>query len=72
MPTAPSPTPFKEKENKFMPLCILKVLYLIMRKYARLEDEEAGQIPIAYVVRAANSHLTENQVIQFVGSQVCC
>ncbi|CDO99816.1 unnamed protein product [Coffea canephora] len=35
-----------------------------------LDDEEAGQIPIAYVVKAANSELTEDQVIQFVASQV--
>ncbi|KAJ4720692.1 4-coumarate--CoA ligase-like 4 [Melia azedarach] len=35
-----------------------------------LEDEEAGQIPMAYVVRAAGSQLTEDQVIQFVAGQV--
>ncbi|MCD7452238.1 hypothetical protein HAX54_016003 [Datura stramonium] len=35
-----------------------------------LEDEEAGQIPLAYVVRAAGSGLTQDQVIQFVSSQV--
>ncbi|XP_059281560.1 probable CoA ligase CCL5 [Lycium ferocissimum] len=35
-----------------------------------LEDEEAGQIPLAYVVRAAGSDLTQDQVIQFVSSQV--
>ncbi|OIT36951.1 4-coumarate--coa ligase-like 4, partial [Nicotiana attenuata] len=35
-----------------------------------LEDEEAGQIPVAYVVKAAGSELTEDQVIQFVSSQV--
>ncbi|KAJ4829841.1 hypothetical protein Tsubulata_016554 [Turnera subulata] len=35
-----------------------------------VEDEEAGQIPMAYVVRASNSELTEEQVIQFVARQV--
>ncbi|GFS46106.1 OPC-8:0 CoA ligase1 [Actinidia rufa] len=35
-----------------------------------VEDEEAGQIPMAYVVRAAGSELTEDQVIQFVSIQV--
>ncbi|XP_009598765.2 probable CoA ligase CCL5 [Nicotiana tomentosiformis] len=35
-----------------------------------LEDEEAGQLPVAYVVRTAGSGLTEDQVIQFVSSQV--
>ncbi|KAJ0046999.1 hypothetical protein Pint_05947 [Pistacia integerrima] len=35
-----------------------------------LEDEEAGQIPMAYVVRATGSQLTEDQVIQFVAAQV--
>lgn len=37
----------------------------------RVEDEETGQIPKAYVVRAAGSELTEDQVIQLVASQVC-
>ncbi|KAH7841819.1 hypothetical protein Vadar_034671 [Vaccinium darrowii] len=35
-----------------------------------IEDDETGQIPKAYVVRAADSELTEDQVIQFVASQV--
>ncbi|KAJ0550520.1 putative AMP-binding enzyme domain-containing protein [Helianthus annuus] len=35
-----------------------------------LEDEEAGEIPMAYVVRAEGSQLSEDQVIQFVASQV--
>ncbi|PQM42611.1 4-coumarate--CoA ligase-like 5 [Prunus yedoensis var. nudiflora] len=36
-----------------------------------VEDEEAGQIPMAYVVRAASTDgLTEDQVIQFVAGQV--
>ncbi|PIN04540.1 Acyl-CoA synthetase [Handroanthus impetiginosus] len=34
-----------------------------------LEDEEAGQIPLAYVVRAAGAKLTEDQIIQFVANQ---
>ncbi|KAK7268502.1 hypothetical protein RIF29_21201 [Crotalaria pallida] len=35
-----------------------------------VEDEETGQIPMAYVVRAASSELSEDQVIQFVAGQV--
>uniref|UniRef100_A0A199U9U1 Uncharacterized protein n=1 Tax=Manihot esculenta TaxID=3983 RepID=A0A199U9U1_MANES len=35
-----------------------------------LEDEESGQIPMAYVVRAAGSELTEEQILQFVANQV--
>ncbi|GMI86249.1 OPC-8:0 CoA ligase1 [Hibiscus trionum] len=35
-----------------------------------VEDEESGQIPMAYVVKASTSQLTEEQVIQFVAAQV--
>ncbi|KAI3705226.1 hypothetical protein L1987_75460 [Smallanthus sonchifolius] len=35
-----------------------------------LDDEEAGEVPLAYVVRAAGSQLSEDQVIKFVASQV--
>ncbi|KAL3834112.1 hypothetical protein ACJIZ3_008848 [Penstemon smallii] len=36
-----------------------------------IEDEESGQIPVAYVVRAGNAEeLTEDQVIKFVANQV--
>ncbi|PWA76544.1 AMP-dependent synthetase/ligase, AMP-binding enzyme C-terminal domain protein [Artemisia annua] len=35
-----------------------------------LQDEEAGEIPMAYVVRASGSQLGEDEVIQFVASQV--
>ncbi|KAA8534466.1 hypothetical protein F0562_031983 [Nyssa sinensis] len=35
-----------------------------------IENEEAGQIPMAYVVTAAGSEFTEDQIIQFVASQV--
>ncbi|KAF8395290.1 hypothetical protein HHK36_019233 [Tetracentron sinense] len=35
-----------------------------------VEDEESGQIPMAYVVRATDSGLTEDDVIKFVAGQV--
>lgn len=35
-----------------------------------LENEEAGQVPMAYVVKASGSELTENQVIRFIADQV--
>ncbi|KAG6505641.1 hypothetical protein ZIOFF_038006 [Zingiber officinale] len=35
-----------------------------------LEDEEAGQVPMAFVVRASDSRLTSEEVMQFVASQV--
>ncbi|KAK3422228.1 hypothetical protein EUGRSUZ_G02739 [Eucalyptus grandis] len=35
-----------------------------------LENEEAGQVPMAYVVKASGSALTENQVIRFIADQV--
>lgn len=38
----------------------------------RIEDEEAGQIPVAYVVRTAGpgADLTEDELIQYVAKQV--
>ena len=36
----------------------------------RIEDEAAGQIPVACVVKAPSCELSEQQVIQFVASQV--
>ncbi|KAI3517191.1 hypothetical protein L1887_16402 [Cichorium endivia] len=35
-----------------------------------LEDEDAGEVPMAYIVRATGSELGEDQVIQFVAGQV--
>ncbi|KAH7537059.1 hypothetical protein FEM48_Zijuj03G0052000 [Ziziphus jujuba var. spinosa] len=35
-----------------------------------VEDEEAGQIPMAYVVRAAGSELKEADIIEYVARQV--
>lgn len=36
-----------------------------------VEDDEAGQIPMAYVVKAVGSELIADQLIQFVAGQVC-
>ncbi|KAK8574490.1 hypothetical protein V6N12_062180 [Hibiscus sabdariffa] len=35
-----------------------------------VEDEDSGQIPMAYVVKESASQLTQEQVIQFVAAQV--
>jgi hypothetical protein len=37
----------------------------------RYPDEEAGQIPMAYVVRRPGSNITEALVMDFVAKQVC-
>ncbi|PPD76683.1 hypothetical protein GOBAR_DD26387 [Gossypium barbadense] len=35
-------------------------------------NEEAGQIPMAYVVRNPGSNITEAQVMDFIAKQACC
>ncbi|KAM0042610.1 putative AMP-dependent synthetase/ligase, AMP-binding, AMP-binding enzyme domain, ANL [Helianthus debilis subsp. tardiflorus] len=35
-----------------------------------LEDDEAGQVPMAYIVKARGSELSEDQVMQFIAAQV--
>jgi acyl-CoA synthetase (AMP-forming)/AMP-acid ligase II len=37
---------------------------------SRYPDEEAGQIPMAFVVRKPGSNITEAQVIDFIAKQV--
>lgn len=49
---------------------ILSLTFSCGEIYFRVEDEETGQIPMAYVVKAAGSELSEDQVIQFVAGQV--
>jgi 4-coumarate--CoA ligase len=34
-------------------------------------DEDAGQLPMAFIVRKPGSNLTEQQVMDFVAKQVC-
>jgi len=38
----------------------------------RYPDREAGQFPMAYVVRKDGSSLSESQVMDFVAEQVSC
>ena len=46
-----------------MQLCILGL-------YGRYPDDEAGQIPMAFVVRKSDSNLSEEDVINFIAKQV--
>ena len=41
-----------------------------MIKIVRYPDEEAGQIPMAFVVRQPQSSLSEAEIIDFVAKQV--
>ena len=38
---------------------------------SRYPDEEAGQIPMAFVVRKPGSKITEAQVMEFIAKQAC-
>ena len=42
------------------------ILLLLLSSYP---DEEAGEIPMAYIVRKPESTLTEAQVIDFIAKQ---
>ena len=46
-----------------MQLCLLGL-------YGRYPDDEAGQIPMAFVVRKSDSNLSEEDVINFIAKQV--
>jgi hypothetical protein len=39
-------------------------------KNCSLPDDEAGEVPTAYVVRAAGSNLSKSEVIAFIHKQV--
>lgn len=38
---------------------------------SRYPDEEAGQIPMAFVVRKPGSNITEAEIMDFIAKQAC-
>jgi hypothetical protein len=63
-----------EEENQswfLASLSPLNVLHVCTYVYTRYPDKEAGQYPMAYVVRKTGSNLSETQVMDFVAEQVC-
>lgn len=37
----------------------------------RYPDEEAGQIPMAYIVRQPGSNISEAQIMDYIAKQAC-
>jgi len=36
----------------------------------RMKDEDAGEIPVAFVTKSENSQVTEEEIIQYISKQV--
>lgn len=47
------------------------LLSLFVLSEIRYPDEEAGQIPMAFIVRKPESNITAAQVMDFIAKQVC-
>jgi hypothetical protein len=54
---------------KWLQLTLLS-LFDFADKNCSLPDDEAGEVPTAYVVRAAGSNLSKSEVIAFIHKQV--
>lgn len=44
---------------------------LSLKSMIRYPDEEAGQIPMAYVVRKPGSKINEAQIMEIIAKQAC-
>ncbi|KAG6521803.1 hypothetical protein ZIOFF_018936 [Zingiber officinale] len=59
-----------EAESPIPELTVIIGLEALVYLTVRYPDEEAGQIPLAFVVRQPGSTITEEEVIDFVRKQV--
>ena len=53
-----------------------RFVYLFIINFARvvncrMKDEEAGEVPVAFVVKLKNSEVTEDEIKQFISKQAC-